>query len=406
MLSYLKDLPDVCRVQGHGMHTKVSGVSVKSNQHITDFISKQDPKGSKPRKFGKTRPNRPIPAYLKNSFADMPKPADDDDFDDWNPPPSSKQVAADKTPELDLNQLVERIEISNTSRGMQWTGGEAAVKPVAEFDEWNPPPSSKTAAQLPEKIDFSFKIFPSTPSTPPKIGGDCVKAGSKIPTESCLADFNSLQFVPLVVLEIYSPYKFWFTTRQNAAKMDNLQREINSFYSQIQPEELRVGSVQVGFFYAVRCDGFWVRAEVVDEKQDDRAMIKVFLIDFGAVMKVNLRYVKALLKRFAEHPRQVTRGRLASVKPRNAAKWTRKAVEAFKQLVDNRILYGTLQKHDANSDLMYLTLLDSAAGVDVAKRLEALGIADACDVDGENSVHLRFPTFKMIETGMSASIVD
>lgn len=342
----------MCYVEKSGFSWKVFLVKSKNSEHIREMISHQV-KRPKKAQYGAFR-NRLAPKYLKGQSKD-----------------ETTEEESEK-PDVSLEQFMEVHfeEAKEASSSME--------KTIWEF------------------FDISLYAFPD----------DCIQEAAAIPIEDGFDQFSLKSSTPIMILEVYSPYRFWFGLMENGAKVATLQAEMNEFYAE-RPKNYKFPTEKVGFACAAYASGHWRRAILCSSVPDLEGMVKVFLIDNGVVVKVYPPFIRCLAKQFAQPPRQAMRGRLAQVQPLTL-KWRLLDVMNFKRLLTKKVVFAKLEKYDVSQDVSYLSLEDATnlESFDVGTKMVEMEWAGHCELDEEDSQVLKYPTFEHVEAGMSLPIID
>lgn len=364
-----------------------------------------------------------LPAKLKLEEDTSPKVTNE------NIPLSSSSIKSEETNSDAIVSMTSRMSLKEILKNKNYRRKtieeklkETTQKYKTEEDEWNPQEGTKrylpyamfkTKNQRPadiqkeaekeeEVVKLDLSLFQNM------LHDNCVRDSSEIQIEDGFNIFIQNDFVPIRVVEFYHPYIFWFNLNQNEEKLRHLQLELNEFYSSIDEHDYEFVP-KANDFCALRYKSTWYRGCISHlGSEHTEKKIKVCLIDYGCVVKVNPRFVKALLKRFSRLPRQSLRGRLASVKP-VGLKWNLEATNLFKKLVDDRIIMACSEKVNCFDQVQILTLIDTTNDndINIAQAMIDANVAEACAVEGDTkNPALKFPSFKMIESGVFSKIVD
>lgn len=372
-------MPDVCYIQGHGNHARISAVSSEKTKHIGDLVQMNKNKNQNAFK------PRPFHSAAKARYTHHEETPEE--LEMWNP--KKKTVAPPPMPKLETPQRPEPIPSSSSSQSSQ-----SPLKETPKFDQKSFGSSHTCAA-------FDSVDLLTNSNFPP----DVVSAAASIPL--CDIDENSIKgdFHEITITEIYTPYRFWFTMPKNGTI--NLLTQLTKYYNEHNDEYiLNPWHLIVGAACVVNYDTYWVRGEILDNQPDKLDLYKIYLIDWGLVVAVHLNEIKYLVKQFEKFPRQAIRGRLASVEPLTT-KWSLKAVKNFRRLTKGVLCAQSLY-YDNKANAYYLQLIDTSSDddVNIADKMIEDGMAKHSEIRGVDTLGVRFPTFKMIETGYTVPIVD
>lgn len=95
----------------------------------------------------------------------------------------------------------------------------------------------------------------------------------------------------------------------------------------------------VGHVCAALVFDFWHRGEIVSKPENGK--VRIFFLDYGSTMNIDVANVKYLLTEFAKTPRQAFRGCLHGIAPRdNSLFWDLDATKEMLEYISNKPLWA------------------------------------------------------------------
>ncbi|XP_017144667.1 tudor domain-containing protein 5-like [Drosophila miranda] len=193
---------------------------------------------------------------------------------------------------------------------------------------------------------------------------DAVRSDYKLPRRGLEKTLKVDERYFLQLVEVTNPHSFHFWIYDDYDLYDNFSHNMQEAYKNLDSTTFTMPQcLLTPGHLCVVCpinSSEWERAKVVSHRKNNlRKTIKVELIDTGVIDTVYTKDVKFLMKEFAKLPPQGMQGRLAYVAPMSSRNWSSKAVNAFKNQVNNRRLFGKVEAIKHNIAHMVLVGTDN-----------------------------------------------
>lgn len=172
---------------------------------------------------------------------------------------------------------------------------------------------------------------------------------------------GDIQFAPendikaIIILEAVNPHRFWFCEYTEFIDHKKLRTQICSFYnSNLESFKINLKDMKPGLYVAVNHKNSWRRAKVL--KLMHTSQYRVFLVDYGSVVDVDIVNFRYLKEEFLQQSALVHRGVLAYVQPKFKY-WSNEATKFFyKRVVKQKINAKIYRISKENSYYMSLKI--------------------------------------------------
>ncbi|XP_034482066.1 uncharacterized protein LOC117787606 isoform X2 [Drosophila innubila] len=212
---------------------------------------------------------------------------------------------------------------------------------------------------------------------------DAVALGEELPIEPLSEEYVVGHLMILEIIEVYSPFQFWFHKYKDSQLLNQMNSQINEIFSSdhaIRNWKLPPFFIKPGYICAVCYEFIWRRARIVHGPET-----------------------------YNKKPALAKRGTLTDVVPFHFH-WPSDVTEFFRRLVTNRQLHGCIKDVDLDERILYVNLWDTnnhqvTVSSELIKSKLAGSSRNYCDEvrAHNNGRHLRYvrellPTFDILES--------
>lgn len=250
---------------------------------------------------------------------------------------------------------------------------------------------------------------------------DTVKLFEELDRE-WVPDCKPMEFLEIIVSEIYDPSKFWFILldEKHFASLHSMMDEMQSFYMRHGTElkVMKANLIRLGLYCAALYKGEYTRAIVVNTLKEKPGYVKVFYIDYGTVSTVSHHEIFFLHRKFFHLSAQAIRARLAGIlPPKTNMPWSRRSCELFFGMSSQKGLVAQIVRVNHEKKILDLYLCDTSTKDDIyiADCIVKAGEAIFMSQEQEryepvcmpivNYIHL-YPTFDELEQALVPTVED
>ncbi|XP_057653480.1 tudor domain-containing 6-like [Diorhabda carinulata] len=218
----------------------------------------------------------------------------------------------------------------------------------------------------------------------------------------------------VLIDNVYDPSKFWLILHVKERQL--FEQYITNYYKE-KKILMTENHIKMYATCIVCIDSVYYRAIVLPTLLQNKAKLRVFLIDYGQCVNIALDNIFYIFKKHRTVPRFAIRGALADVVPINRHEpWTRADLYEFSLLISEKRLLAKIIEIDSQEKVLHIALfsVNESAVVSINEKLIENGIAThGTWIYNSNYkiskyrrkikyMHL-IPTFHAIETGMVPS---
>ncbi|XP_014275530.1 tudor domain-containing protein 5 isoform X2 [Halyomorpha halys] len=147
----------------------------------------------------------------------------------------------------------------------------------------------------------------------------------------------------VIVADCNSPDCLWLQTLDNAALLNNLMYEINTFYDE-EEEQYMIDEdmIHPGLACCIKFNNKQWHRGLVQKVLEDSQSVTVLYVDYGTTSCIPLEDLRTLHKKFSEPPIYSFKSKMYNVKPINNEVWTEECLEFFYQSIFNEIFVAEI----------------------------------------------------------------
>lgn len=190
------------------------------------------------------------------------------------------------------------------------------------------------------------------------IDRQAVQAMSQFKKPTTLINHSEIKehIITIIVLDVYTPRRFWFVERSEYDKLNRLMKTMKAFYDNVKGAEMKIffKDARKGMSVAALFCNLWHRATILKVLPNNK--VRLFYVDFGTVDEKALDgNVLQLLDVYLEHPAFARRGILAYVRP-IGDKWSEESINKFSLLVLQKKIEAKLYQYNAEDSSYFMGL--------------------------------------------------
>lgn len=154
--------------------------------------------------------------------------------------------------------------------------------------------------------------------------------------EKCIMPKEAIMKV--IVADCNSPDCLWLQTLDNAALLNSLMYELNTFYDEEEEYYLmEEDMIHPGLACCIKFNNKqWHRGTIMKVLEDSQT-VKVLYVDYGTSSCISFKDLRTLHKKFAEAPIYSFKCKMYNIKPIDNESWTEECLEFFYQSIFNEI---------------------------------------------------------------------
>jgi len=199
-----------------------------------------------------------------------------------------------------------------------------------------------------------MSIYKNFNSHSPSLQFKLVKTIDKL-IPSCRAlDPNVKNVIPIVILDVVNPHRFWFAEYSEYKALTELMKNMQEFYQKNQDSlRIDVQDLQRGLYVAALYKGIWHRGMIVKK---DENFSRICYVDFGTaydISHIDLCYLK---EDFLNLPSIARRGVLAFVQPIENDKWSDQSAIFFENNIKEKKIEIKIYKHISRDNSYYVSI--------------------------------------------------